>query len=204
MFVVTADQRASTSGPDRVPALLARYRTAGAIRGFERTAGDEVEGVFDDPQAVARVAVELAASGEWTVGIGIDDVEQPLPTQTRAGRGPAFVAARAAIEAAKGQRVPLRVHGRSSWCRQAQTAACLLVDLETGRTKAGREAVALVSAGLTQVAAAEKLNITPQAISLRLRSARWDLQRDTEELVVVLLGHSDGDRDHIRAAEGQR
>ena len=193
MFVITADQRASTDGPDRVPALLEQYRGRGAVRDFERTAGDEVEAVFDDPLAVARIVVELAASGEWTVGVGIDEVELPLPEQTRAGRGAAFVAARAAVEAAKGQRVPLRIHGSSSWCRQAQTAACLLVDLEAGRTAAGREAAALVASGLTQAQAAEQLGITPQAISLRLRSARWDLQSDAEELVVVLLGQSDGD-----------
>lgn len=194
MFVITADQRASTGGPDRVPELLDRYRTAGAVRGFERTAGDEVEAVFADPRSVARIAVELVTSGRWTVGIGIDDVEQPLPRQTRAGRGPAFVAARGAVEGAKGQRVPLRVHGRSPWCAQAQTAGRLLVDLETGRTEAGREAVALVASGLTQAESAEQLGITAQAISSRLRAARWDLQRDTEDLFVVLLGHSEGDR----------
>ncbi|WP_448223523.1 hypothetical protein [Gordonia iterans] len=191
MFVLTADQRASRSDADRVPDLLDRYRGAPVVRAFERTAGDEVEAVFDDPAALARVAVDLAASGHWSVGVGVDDVDLPLPRQTRAGRGRAFEAARAAVESAKGQRVPLQVRGSSSWCRPAQTAACLLVDLETGRTVAGREAVELVASGLTQAQAAEQLGITPQAISLRLRSARWDLQRDTEDLVVVLLRHSD-------------
>lgn len=194
MYVILADQRSSRSGPDRVPELIERYRQTSAVRGFERTAGDEVEAVFDDPVTVAAVAVELASSGQWSVGIGIDAVDRPLPAQTRAGRGAAFEAARVAVESAKGRRIPLRVEGSSSWCRSAQTAACLLVDLHAGRTSAGREAVALVAGGMTQSEAAERLSITPQAVSLRLRAARWDLQRDSEDLVVRLLRQSESDR----------
>lgn len=194
MYVLTADQRASRTDTDRVPWLLTRFADVPVVRGFDRTAGDEVEAVFDDPAAVAAVAVELAASGQWSVGIGIGDVQQPLPQETRAGRGHAFEAARDAVETAKGRRVPLRVVGPSSWCDDAQTAACLLVDLLTGRSDAGREAVALVAAGKTQAEAAADLGITPQAVSLRLRSARWDLQADTESLVVRLLRQSEEDR----------
>lgn len=194
VFVLTADQRSSRSDHDRVPELIAHYRDSGAVRGFERTAGDEVEAVFDDPVAVAGIATALAASGHWSVGIGVDDVEEPLPAQTRAGRGPAFEAAREAVESAKGNRVPLRVLGSSPWCPRAQTAACLLVDLLASRTGPGREAVELVAGGLTQADAAERLGITPQAVSLRLRSARWDLQPDTEELVTALLRHCEEDR----------
>lgn len=194
MFVLTADQRSSRSEPDRVPALIEQYRDGRAVRGFERTAGDEVEAVFDDPAAVAEVAVELAASGHWSVGIGVDDVEEPLPKQTRAGRGPAFEAARRAVESAKGRRLPLRVQGPSPWCPRAQTAACLLVDLLVSRTDPGREAVDLMATGLTQAEVAERLGVTPQAVSLRLRSARWDLQPETEELVTVLLRHCEEER----------
>ncbi|GAC57259.1 hypothetical protein GOHSU_18_00140 [Gordonia hirsuta DSM 44140 = NBRC 16056] len=194
MFVVTADQRSSRRGPDRVPELIERFRRIPVVRGFERTAGDEVEAVFDDPDAVTSVAIALAAGGQWTVGIGIDDVDQPLPLSTRAGRGPAFEAARVAVEAAKGQRIPLRVRGASTWCPATQTAACLLVDLHTGRTSAGREAVELVSAGMTQAQAAEHLGISPQAVSLRLRSARWDLEDDARALVTRLLRASEEQR----------
>ncbi|GAA3970419.1 hypothetical protein [Gordonia caeni] len=194
MFVLTADQRSSRSEPDRVPGLIDHYREAPAVRGFERTAGDEVEAVFDDPAVVAEVAVELAASGHWSVGVGVDDVEEPLPEQTRAGRGPAFEAARRAVESAKGRRPPLRVLGPSPWCPRAQTAACLLVDLLASRTDPGREAVDLMATGLTQAEVAERLGITPQAVSLRLRSARWDLQPDAEELVTALLRHCEEDR----------
>ena len=194
MIVLTADQRSSRTDVDRVPDLLRRYADLPAVRGFDRTAGDEVEAVFDDPERAAAVAVELAASGFWSVGLGVADVETPLPSAARAGRGPAFIAAREAVEAAKNRRVPLQVVGPSPWCVHAQTAAALLVDLLTERTEAGREAVALVADGLTQAQAAKKLAITPQAVSLRLRTARWDLQRDTERLVARLLTLTEEDR----------
>lgn len=194
MLVLTADQRSSRTDVDRVPDLLRRYRDAAAVRGFDRTAGDEVEAVFDDPELAARIAVELVASGFWSVGLGVGEVQTPLPKQARAGRGEAFIAAREAVEAAKNRRVPLQVVGASDWCRDAQTAACLLVDLLTDRTDAGREAVALVADGGTQAQAAGALGISPQAVSLRLRTARWDLQRDTERLVTRLLTLSEEDR----------
>ncbi|MFT4200929.1 hypothetical protein [Gordonia sp. (in: high G+C Gram-positive bacteria)] len=194
MFVLTADQRGSRADADRVPELLHRYRDLPAVRGFERTAGDEVEAVFDDADVVRAVVVDLVASGHWSVGVGVDEVEQPLPAQTRAGRGHAFEAARSAVESAKGRRVPLRVVGPSPWCRHAQTAACLLIDLVAGHSDAGREAVALVAAGESQAKAAERLGISPQAMSLRLRAARWDLQPDSQSLVTELLRRCEEDR----------
>lgn len=194
MYVVTVDQRGSRRGPDLVPELLAHYRHLPAVRPFERTAGDEVEGVFADAAAVVEVATQLAATGEWSVGIGIDDVEHPLPSSARAGRGAAFVAAREAVESAKGRRLPLRVVGPSPWCVHAQTALCLLADLLADQSDAGREAVALVGGGLTQAQAAAELGVSPQAVSLRLRSARWDLQDDTAALAGTLLLRAEEDR----------
>lgn len=187
MFVITADQRDSRSDRDRVDDLLESFQAVPAVRGFDRTAGDEVEGVFDDAAEVARIAVELACSGFWSVGIGIGPVEHPLPAEARAGRGRAFEAARTAVEAAKTGRFPLSIVGESRWCSHAQTAAWHLLDLIGGRSEAGREAVALVSTGLSQSEAAGRIGISPQAVSLRLQAARWELQPPTEELLVALL-----------------
>ena len=194
MFVLTADQRGSTGSADGVPGLLATYAGIAAVRGFDRTAGDEVEAVFDDPAVVGAIAAELVASDDWSVGIGVGEVELPLPAEARAGRGPAFVAAREAVEAAKGRRVPLCVSGPSRWCAEAQTAACLLADLLHDRTEGGRQAVRLVASGMTQSEAAEELGITRQAVSMRLRAARWDLQPDTERLVASLLALAEENR----------
>lgn len=191
MFVLTVDQRGSRSDRDRVPDVLNRYASAHTIRPFERTAGDELQAVFDAAHEVAAIAVDLAASGGWSVGIGIGAVDLPLPAATRAGRGPAFEAARNAVEAAKHDRRRIRVNGASDWTLHAQTAAAVVVDIQASRSDAGREAVELMRTGITQARAAARLSITPQAMSSRLAAAGWDLQRPTEELLIRLLTEAD-------------
>lgn len=187
MFVMTVDQRSSRIDRDRVPDLLAEYADASTVRPFDRTAGDEVQAVFDDASALVPIALDLAASGHWTVGIGVGDVDLPLPATTRAGRGPAFEAARDAVEAAKRDRRRLRVVGASAWSQHAQSAAALLLDTMTSRSDAGREAVALMRTGVTQHQAAIALDITPQAMSSRLQAAAWDTQLPGEALVAAAL-----------------
>ncbi|MBM7278882.1 hypothetical protein JTZ10_14070 [Gordonia rubripertincta] len=192
MFVMTVDQRGSRTDIDRVEAVLTRLRDTDTVRPFERTAGDEIQGVLDDPVTVARLAVELTADGHWSVGIGTGDVEQPLPSSTRAGRGAAFVHARDAVEAAKRQRIPLCVRGPDArWCRHAQTAGRLISDIVATRSAAGVEAVALMRRGLTQADAAGVLDITPQAMSQRLRAAGWDLEPDSLDLLADALAEAD-------------
>ncbi|AFR48970.1 hypothetical protein [Gordonia sp. KTR9] len=192
MFVLTVDQRGSRRDIDRVDTVLAALDAVDTVRAFERTAGDEIQGILADPVATARLAVELTADGHWSVGIGAGAVDEPLPPSTRAGRGPAFVHARDAVEAAKRQRVPLCVRGTDTrWCRHAQTAGRLIADVITARSSAGREAVELMRRGLTQVEAAAELDITPQAMSQRLRAAGWDLESDSLDLVADALAEAD-------------
>lgn len=191
MFVLTVDQRGSRTGADKVPDVLARTVPSGMIRPFDRTAGDEVQAVFDDPTSLAALATELAASGDWSVGIGVGAVETPLPAETRAGAGPAFVFARTAVEDAKKNRWHLSVAGESIYCSHAQTAGRLLVDVLADRSDAGHEAVALVADGTTQADAAESLGISPQAMSLRLRHARWDIEPPTVLLFAAMLRDAD-------------
>ncbi|MGW6229337.1 hypothetical protein ACWFQT_19715, partial [Cellulosimicrobium cellulans] len=57
MFVLTVDQRGSTGHRDRVPEVLARLEglladRPGLVVPFDRTVGDEVQGVLDDPATV--------------------------------------------------------------------------------------------------------------------------------------------------------
>ncbi|QTI67119.1 hypothetical protein [Gordonia polyisoprenivorans] len=198
MFVMTIDQRRSRTDRDRVPDLLAAVADTPVLRPFDRTAGDEVQAVLTDPDTVVAVTLLLADEGHWSIGIGIGAVETPLPAQTRAGRGEAFEQARAAVEAAKAARPPLAVRGASRWAEHADTALRLLTEIVTTRSAAGREAVSLVRGGLRQTAAAEELGITPQAMSQRLRAARWELESPTRELVVDLLARAD------RPAEDRR
>ncbi|MGO3327610.1 hypothetical protein [Gordonia sp. (in: high G+C Gram-positive bacteria)] len=191
MFVLTVDQRGSRADRDRVPDVLDRYASARTVRPFDRTAGDEVQAVFDAADEVAAVAVDLAVTGNWSVGLGVGAVDLPLPAATRAGRGQAFEAAREAVESAKHDRRRIRVIGASDWAAHAQTAAVLLVDILANRSDAGRNAVDLMRTGVTQASAAQRLGITPQAMSSRLAAAGWDLQQPAEDLLVRLLTEAD-------------
>lgn len=185
---MTVDQRGSRTDIDRVGDLLTRFADVDMVRRFERTAGDEAQAVLDDATVVARLAVELATDGHWSVGIGIGPVDEPLPASTRAGRGRAFEFARDAVESAKRRRIPVAVVGTDHrWCIHAQTAIRMLADVIAGRSAAGAEATALMRTGLSQAQAATQLGISPQAMSQRLRSASWDAEIDAYALAADLL-----------------
>ncbi|WP_104137273.1 MarR family transcriptional regulator [Arthrobacter sp. ZGTC131] len=110
MYVMTIDQRGSSTDIDRVPELLDDLRRFTNVR-FERSVGDEVQGVVDDPAAVVEVALHALRSGLWYVGIGVGPVNLPQPASPREGSGTAFVAARRAVDRAKAaaSHVPLAV-----------------------------------------------------------------------------------------------
>ena len=192
MIVMTIDQRRSRRDIDRVDDLLGQLAQAEVVRPFERTAGDEVQGVLADAATVVDLAVRVATDGHWSIGIGIGAVETPLPRTTRAGRGEAFELARDAVEAAKGEPIPVAVRGAAiPVVAHAQTALRLLVDLCQSRSPAGAEAVAAMQSPMTQSEAAAFLGVSPQAISQRLRTARWELERPARELAVDLLAQAD-------------
>jgi hypothetical protein len=90
VFVLTIDQRHSRRMGDLVPALLDELATSDTwttVRSFERTSGDEVQGVLDTPAAVVDLVLYLVRTDAWSVGIGAGAVDQPLPDSTRAGSG---------------------------------------------------------------------------------------------------------------------
>ena len=94
MFVVTADQRDSRANADLVPSALAvvnGHGTTALALSPERTAGDELQVAIADPTTVLSVVLELTRTGQWSVGVGVGDVEAPLPASVRAARGEAFV-----------------------------------------------------------------------------------------------------------------
>src|SRR4051794_9409978 len=111
--VLTIDQRGSTreAATDQVPGTLRKLADVALLRPFERTAGDEFQGVLDDPTALGTLVERLLRERSWNIGIGIGEVEEPLPESTRAGRGPAYVHARNAVTSAKSAPWRLRVAG---------------------------------------------------------------------------------------------
>ena len=119
------------------------------LRPFERTAGDEFQGVLDDPAALAAVVERLLREDSWNIGIGIGEVEEPLPESTRAGRGPAYVHAREAVTAAKSAPWRLRVAGDDpeQSVRALETTLWLWAAVLGRRTSRGWEVADLVDAG---------------------------------------------------------
>ena len=194
MFVLTVDQRHSRRTVDRVEALLRDLaaRSPELERPFERTAGDEVQAVLARPEVVVELALLLVRDRAWWVGIGIGAVDEPLPASTRAGSGPAFNAARAAVTAAKNRSTGLAVVGcRRASARRAQTALDLVAALLQRRTDRGVEAAALARQGLTQLEAARRLGVSKQAVSQRLQAADWHLEAPGRELATYLLSEAD-------------
>ncbi|AUZ34170.1 MarR family transcriptional regulator [Arthrobacter sp. PGP41] len=110
MYVLTIDQRGSTSDVDRVPDLIAELRSRTRVP-FERSVGDELQGVVEQAADVVDIALHALRSGYWYVGIGIGAVNLVPGASPREGSGSGFVAARKAVELAKGAagQVPLSV-----------------------------------------------------------------------------------------------
>ncbi|MCW4353139.1 SatD family protein [Hoyosella sp. YIM 151337] len=188
MFVMTVDQRRSRRDIDRVEGVLESLNEAQLVRPFERTAGDELQGVLDDPATTVTLALNLIQEGHWSVGIGIGAVRLPLPEATRAGHGQAFEAARDAVTRAKNSLAGVAITGPDAEsARHAETALALLGILISRRSEQGHEAVALVAQGMTQADAAAQLGVSKQAVSQRLAAASWHIERPARELAIHLL-----------------
>lgn len=174
MIVLTIDQRRSRSSDDKVEALVKQANaTVPVVRPFQRTAGDEIQAVMDDASEAIRLAVMMAASGDWSVGIGFGQVETPLPAETRAGRGPAFEFARVAVERAKNTNAHLAVDGPTNEASRLEAELQLTAAVVSKRRATAWEAGTLADEGMTQQQIAVRLGITQQAVSSRLSAALW-------------------------------
>src|SRR4051794_21788879 len=154
-YVLTVDQQGSRRSADRVAALLPRLnREVRTMLPFERTAGDEFQGVLDDPAVVVDVVLGLVREGVWSIGVGAGPVQTPLPSSTRAATGQAFLAARRAVDAAKQRPSRLAVRGAvppdAGDAQAVLTALALVVER---RSEQAWEAISLVAAGRTQAQA---------------------------------------------------
>lgn len=190
MYVVTLDQRHSRHGEDEVPRLLARLNRAraGLVLPFERTAGDEVQGLFDEAESVVGVLAEMLRGSGWSIGVGVGATDGRIPSSVREGRGDAYVQARAAVERAKTAPYPVCVSASApDEAERAETACWLLAAILTRRSAAGWQAVDTMADQQHQNRAAEQLGISPQAMSSRLRVAGYTEERRGRALVTYLL-----------------
>ena len=198
-FVLIADQVGSRAADDRVPAALAALGDLAVALPFERTAGDEIQGLLDDPRSVVTAITRLTRLGGWRIGLGVGTVDTPVPTSTRAARGPAYLAARAAIDTARSAPAELAValpagvsgavYGEvSDAAKDAEAALWLLRTVLARRSEEGWELMDLLDKGLTNARAAQRLGISPSAVSQRLsRASRTEVDRGSL-LAARLLG----------------
>ncbi|KAA0919240.1 hypothetical protein [Dietzia sp. ANT_WB102] len=226
MYVVTIDQRRSRSSADRVPALLDALAAVPTAAAFERTAGDEVQGLLTDPGAVRSALLITLRSGDWHCGVGVGDVDdESYLSGTRAGRGRAYIAARDAVDAAKSLpgSVAIRVaddaaadpdpatgagasasadrhddgSSATAWAADCEAVWALVAPLVLGRTEAQWRVVDAVDRSPTQVAAAEELGIAPASVTGALRLSRIREERAAYPVLDRLLAGA-----HRAATEG--
>jgi hypothetical protein len=209
MFVITADQKASRHDVDRAGTgrdeLAARY-DGRLVLPVDRTSGDEVQALVDDAATALDMVLVLTRAGHWSVGLGIGAVRTPLPRATREATGPAFIAARDAVTAAKrsATRFALAADPPTAPPEHAGSAALpgagevealvtLLLLARDRRTPQGWDVVDRMAGGATQRDVASELGITPQAVSTRLRTSGWRAERDAIPGLTALLAHLDAE-----------
>jgi hypothetical protein len=192
LVVLTVDQRDSRSGRDAVPDLLDLLRASpgppGALRPFQRTAGDEVQAVLDDAAAVDATLAVILRDGGWSVGLGIGPVDRPLPPDARAGRGAAYVSAREAVTRAKSVPHHLAVVGADDYrAEQLETVLWLWAGLLERRTDRGWEVRDVLADGSSHTEAGRRLGITQSAVTQRAQTAALVDERRARRLATQLL-----------------
>jgi len=139
----------------------------------------------------------LTRTGSWSVGCGIGSVRTPLPDQTRAATGDAFILARDAVDAAK--RRPTRVSIRIADDRRladgdVEPLLDLLLLLRSRRSDEGWQLHEVLAEGVTQTEAARRLDISPQAVSQRAQTAQLRVDDLARPALARLLADADTPR----------
>jgi hypothetical protein len=200
MFVITADQVDSRSRADLVGPQRERVNAVhGAALALpaDRTAGDELQALTEDPATALALALELTRGGAFHVGMGVGPVRTPLPAATREATGPAFFAARDAATRAKRAGIRLAVQWQrepqadSERAEDAEALLALLLIVRERRSQAGWELYDLLTAGLTQAQAAARLGISAPAASSRARAAHVKAELAALPALTRLLEQTD-------------
>lgn len=194
-YVLTVDQISSRHRRDAVPAALTTVSDRFPTATVTRTVGDEFQVLFvAEPVSVVDAILILMREGAWHLGIGIGPVEEPIPSDLREARGPAFLAAREAVEEAKDRPAHLRLIAAAPAEQEGQDAEVLLdlvLALRARRSDAGWAAAELAEAGLTQAAIGAELGISRQAVNQRLQAAQWTLDARSRPVAARLLARAE-------------
>jgi hypothetical protein len=210
---MTIDQRGSSTDVDRVPGLISELRSLSSA-GFERSVGDELQGVVEHPAEVVDVALHALRSGYWYVGIGIGTVHLAPGAGPREGTGTGFVAARKAVDQAKSAagHVPLSVVSGSigrgmdvpkhavegvSTCANAEAVLRLIGRLIQERTEAQWRIVdrlrSIQGSGErhgSQKQVAKELGITEQSVSRAVLRSAWQEEWAARPAAAMLLEYA--------------
>jgi hypothetical protein len=210
MFVITADQIDSRHDRDRasdmIAQLLQNHPGAFALAP-DQTSGDEIQALVPAAADAFAVLLDLHRSDYWSVGMGIGPVRSPLPASTRQATGDGFIAARTAVTRAKRTeaRFALDVPGQPdntpaeaditgpTTGADVEALLTMLLLLRQRRTAEGWEAVDLLERGLAQTAIARTLGISTAAVSQRVKSAQYRVERAAQPALVRLLHNLDRD-----------
>lgn len=161
---------------------------------FLITVGDELQGLLHDPailpELIRRLEVRLPQI-DLRIGVGRGGIDTDLKEYAIGMDGPAWHAARAAIDAAKkddrrggvfrgfGARDDLTLNG----------LARLLHHLRAGLTSKQRALLEELLDDETQTEIARKAGISKQAVSKQARAAGWELYREGEAAARAILAN---------------
>jgi hypothetical protein len=213
MYVMTIDQRGSSTDVDRVPELISQLRGLTSAA-FERSVGDELQGVLERADDVVDIALHALRSGHWYVGVGIGAVQLAVAASPREGTGSGFVAARKAVEHAKsaagqvplsvvsgsigrGMEVPQHAREGARTCANAEAVLRLIGRLVQERTDAQWKVVdrlRSVQGGGgkhgSQKQVAKELGITEQSESRAVLRSGWQEEWAARPAAAMLLEYA--------------
>lgn len=172
-----------------------RYAKAIGAR-FLVTLGDEFQGVLKQPDIIPDLIWDIETGlpkAEVRIGIGYGTLNPPLKRIALGMDGPAFHAARAAIEEARKHRTR---GGFFLGFGQPEdmllnSLAALLHRQRATLTDNQLVALGLLRQGYSQSRIADKLGITKQAVNSRAKSIGWEAYLQGEEALRAILKRFD-------------
>lgn len=191
MFVLTIDQVKSRDNADRVPTLLDILSDIPTLAPFERTVGDEVQGVPRDAAAALDALRLCIRDGHWHCGLGIGagNYSQDVHRRSSEASGEAFYAARQAVEASKKRTPSVAVKVPQDSALESNIDALLTLKMHVVAQRSQRqwEVIDALIAANSRAEAAASLGISPSAVSQSLTASAWDVETSTDSLLLDLL-----------------
>ncbi|WP_026549345.1 hypothetical protein [Arthrobacter sp. Br18] len=196
-YVLTINQRDSREVGDLVPDLLRALRHFPATVPFQRSVGDEVQGVVASAQTAVDAALRAIRYRRWHVGIGAGGILPPAPERILDAQGFGLVYARRAVDRAQktGERIPLAVEGPDAEVAgEAEAVLRLLGRIVYTRTDAEWTVLDLMTPGARgqQKFIAQELGISTQAVSKAVVRSHWLEEHATRPAAARLLDLAHG------------